>query len=665
MIKKSSFPSLNRSTQNLCWVSLWMILWATLTFLFLSTLVHGTTSPTDIKTETTDENKPVVNTTEKKSTIQAPLKPAYIKMQMGNGKIHIDGMVSSQEERDVLVKAVVNRIGESNVIDTLKISDKVSRADWISRITGLIDTMVEGVTLTVKDGDIQLTGNIDGTKARNKAVKQLTDTSAKSGLTISNKIDISSVSSVLNISKQTSSILLKGEIPSQAHIDTLIDASKKAFSSHNIINKLTVSEKALEPKWHQAVVQLIPELAKLKDSSLVINDQFLTLSGLFENEDAKTQLHGKVIKALNPEFRGSVAVKTLRLASFNLRMGNGMIHIDGTVSSEEERNTLLKSAANRVGSENVINTVKVSKKTTPANWIDEIAVLMESYIDGGWFSVKNKEVALMGSVDSTSMHQQTVNRFKLVLTNRDIKIIDHIKVNFADPEMAAIAKTAVNETVNKTINNTVSNTIPASEPEITAVTNQEPAQEIKQETIQEVTTETSTARGEPEPKPEVDSESNPVIITAQKTEPKLEPKPEPSENEKIKMVCQGMLDHTMKNNTIRFATNSAVIRVKSYPLLDNLSSVLKECEVVIADKGVTISGHTDSRGDAAYNMNLSQLRANSVEKYLRKADVHSTLITTIGYGEEQPVVPEDTAVNKAEARAQNRRITIQIKRKQE
>ena len=87
--------------------------------------------------------------------------------------------------------------------------------------------------------------------------------------------------------------------------------------------------------------------------------------------------------------------------------------------------------------------------------------------------------------------------------------------------------------------------------------------------------------------------------------------------------------------------------------------------MVIADKGVTIAGHTDSRGDAAYNMSLSQRRADSVEKYLRKADVHSTLITTIGYGEEQPVVSEETAENKAEARAQNRRITIQIKRKQE
>lgn len=613
---------------------LWLKLWlSAVAFLFMSSLAYSTTP--------SKENL---------------LKPAYILVQMGNGKIHIDGMVSSQEERDVLVKAVAKRIGDNNIIDTLKISDKVSRADWISKIKDLVGTMVEGVSLSVKEGDIQLTGNIDGTKARYKAVKQLTNTSAKSGLNIDNQIDITSVSSVLKISKRSdnaansavNSVILKGEMPSQTHIDTLIDASKKTFGSPAVINKITISDKAIEPKWLQTIAQLIPELKNLKDGSLVASDQSLTITGLFESEDARTRLHGKIIKVLNADFKGQVAVKALKPASFNLRMGNGMIHIDGTVSSEEERNTLLKSAITRVGSENVINTIKVSEKTTLADWIDEIAVLTESYIEGGWFSVKNKEVSLMGSVDSPRAHQQTINRFKLALTDSDIKVVDHIKVDLVDSETAAPSDAFE----------------PVSEPEVTDVTQSEAAPET--------VTKTVTENIESDPESEAISESKPVVVAAQETEvvqesvpeARTQPKPEISENEKIKTVCQGMIDHSMKNNTIRFSTNSAIIRVKSYPLLDNLSSVLKECEVVIADKGVTIAGHTDSRGDAAYNMSLSQRRADSVEKYLRKADVHSTLITTIGYGEEQPVVSEETAENKADARAQNRRITIQIKRKQ-
>ena len=538
MTNNRSFPESIFSAHRHLWLNLWL---SAVAFLFMSSLAYSTTP--------SKENL---------------LKPAYILVQMGNGKIHIDGMVSSQEERDVLVKAVAKRIGDNNIIDTLKISDKVSRADWISKIKDLVGTMVEGVSLSVKEGDIQLTGNIDGTKARYKAVKQLTNTSAKSGLNIDNQIDITSVSSVLKISKRSdsainsainnviNSVILKGEMPSQTHIDTLIDASKKAFGSPAVINKITISDKAIEPKWLQTIAQLIPELKNLKDGSLVASDQSLTITGLFESEDARTRLHGKVIKVLNADFKGQVAVKALKPASFNLRMGNGMIHIDGTVSSEEERNTLLKSAITRVGSENVINTIKVSEKTTLADWIDEIAVLTESYIEGGWFSVKNKEVSLMGSVDSTRAHQQTINRFKLALTDSDIKVVDHIKVDLVDSETAAPSDAFE----------------PVSEPDITDVTDV-----TQSEAAPETVTKTVTENIESDPESEAISESKPVVVAAQETEvvqesvpeAKTQPKPEISENEKIKTVCQGMLDHSMKNNTIRFSTNSAIIRVKSYP----------------------------------------------------------------------------------------------------
>jgi OOP family OmpA-OmpF porin len=66
-----------------------------------------------------------------------------------------------------------------------------------------------------------------------------------------------------------------------------------------------------------------------------------------------------------------------------------------------------------------------------------------------------------------------------------------------------------------------------------------------------------------------------------------------------------------------------------------------------------ISGHTDSTGLPDYNQKLSELRANSVKKYLvEKFGVDAARLSTKGYGETKPIDSNDTAAG----RARNRRI---------
>src|SRR5687768_9042015 len=69
-----------------------------------------------------------------------------------------------------------------------------------------------------------------------------------------------------------------------------------------------------------------------------------------------------------------------------------------------------------------------------------------------------------------------------------------------------------------------------------------------------------------------------------------------------------------------------------------------------------IVGHTDSRGDDAYNMNLSQRRANAASAYLQSRGVPMARIKTSGRGEMEPV-----ASNASDAgMQQNRRVEIAI-----
>ena len=79
---------------------------------------------------------------------------------------------------------------------------------------------------------------------------------------------------------------------------------------------------------------------------------------------------------------------------------------------------------------------------------------------------------------------------------------------------------------------------------------------------------------------------------------------------------------------------------------------------VIASIRVNIAGHTDSRGREAYNQGLSERRAASVKEYIAAGGFPAGQMSTVGYGETQPVASNDTD----EGRAQNRRVVITAQR---
>jgi OOP family OmpA-OmpF porin len=69
-----------------------------------------------------------------------------------------------------------------------------------------------------------------------------------------------------------------------------------------------------------------------------------------------------------------------------------------------------------------------------------------------------------------------------------------------------------------------------------------------------------------------------------------------------------------------------------------------------------IEGHTDSTGPEAYNLELSQRRAQAVADYIVSQSYNITAadIEVAGMGESDPAASNDTA----EGRATNRRVVI-------
>jgi outer membrane protein OmpA-like peptidoglycan-associated protein len=104
---------------------------------------------------------------------------------------------------------------------------------------------------------------------------------------------------------------------------------------------------------------------------------------------------------------------------------------------------------------------------------------------------------------------------------------------------------------------------------------------------------------------------------------------------------------------IHFEYDSDVIKKQSHNILDAVAGVILSNPAITR---VEVQGHTDERGSDAYNLDLSQRRANSVVRYLVGKKVKRSRLEPRGYGETKP---KDTRSN-PRAWAKNRRVEFVI-----
>ncbi|HEY4183126.1 MAG TPA: OmpA family protein, partial [Kofleriaceae bacterium] len=104
---------------------------------------------------------------------------------------------------------------------------------------------------------------------------------------------------------------------------------------------------------------------------------------------------------------------------------------------------------------------------------------------------------------------------------------------------------------------------------------------------------------------------------------------------------------------VYFEYNKAVIKNQSFPILDAVAATMQGNPSI---QLIEVQGHTDERGNDAYNLDLSDRRAAAVKKYLVDKGVDEKRLESQGYGETQPI---DNNHNEA-AWAKNRRVAFLI-----
>lgn len=101
---------------------------------------------------------------------------------------------------------------------------------------------------------------------------------------------------------------------------------------------------------------------------------------------------------------------------------------------------------------------------------------------------------------------------------------------------------------------------------------------------------------------------------------------------------------------INFETGKADIKPESQKIVDQVAEMLKADDSL----NVSIEGHTDNVGTAAFNKTLSANRAKSVMNAIVAGGIEKSRLSAKGWGQEKPVGDNKTE----EGRARNRRVEI-------
>ncbi len=105
------------------------------------------------------------------------------------------------------------------------------------------------------------------------------------------------------------------------------------------------------------------------------------------------------------------------------------------------------------------------------------------------------------------------------------------------------------------------------------------------------------------------------------------------------------------SGSVVFASNKAVLLPAAQSQLNQVAESLMSTS---KNRKLIVEGHTDSRGSAAYNKELSQRRAESVRSYLISRGYPAELIEARGIGKDRPIADNASP----EGRANNRRVEI-------
>ncbi len=527
---------------------------------------------------------------------------------LADGKLRLSGFVPNQAARAAVLGAVKSTFPGRAVEDRMKFARGApAQSVW----EGGINYGLKQLASLKSGGRVDLDGNnflIEGEAAdlnAYKGVKTALQSSLPQGVRLrSDKVTPPVVQPYTWSAKYAANqVLLSGYVPNERARDEIFGAAKKSFPKAAVLDRMQIA--AGEPKdWLPGVIASLTKLSRTEDGMVDFRDAQMTISGLV----ADATVAEDVRRALKSDMPASIrTTDALRIKEVPLKVvdpfttgvvaANGVVTLSGYVPSPAAKVTFVDAAKLRMPGQRIEDKLEVAAGA-PDGWQTCALAGMQGLgrVGAGRMQLTGRALSLTGQTDNEALSRSI---------GGDVG-------NAAGSSCASDVKIA-----------------------FTGI----PAEELKR-------------RAEQAAAEEAARKAAAVVPPAPAPVAPVAP-PQPSQARAEAANCQALLTKVRNEGVINFKRASSDIDAQSNATLDRIVSVMGTCKAA----KIEIQGHTDAEGTTERNINLSTRRANAVMTYLTAAGVEPARLTAVGFGEQRPVVPNDTKENMA----RNRRIEFEVK----
>lgn len=582
-----------------------------------------------------------------KTTVKvAPLpvaSPYKLLVEMATGGlVRISGNAPDTATRQHLLTAAEDVFGDG-VIDQMTLAAGMPQANWPGFAVSGLDEL-----FNLQEGAWEVTnqsGRLTG-RAASQGLRAAASTSLQEGLQdgylVSMDVSVPAppVKTIVKVAPlpvaspytllvemaTNGLVRISGNAPDAATRQSLLTAAQDVFGD-GVVDQMTLAAGMPQDNWPAFATSGLDELFNLEQGAWAVTDQSGRLTGRAATQILRrmTQeslregvpggyLVSAVISAPAPTAKPEVkSTPLLPLADPYLFVAtkdtNGLAALVGSAPSDEARDEIVAAAEEAFGSGSVVYQLSLARGAPDDAWsefatsgFDELSAL-----EAGTWTVTGQLGQLVGSAPGI---------------DDKIQVEDTLQIDVPEGYL-------------------VSSRVSAPAPVVVLI--KPPATEV--------VTEPPT---EPTPEPTVETVPKSVVETVPKAVVKAVPAPVVLPK-LASNACRTNLDSYIVNQRILFATNLAEIRPDGRKVLDAVATLLRDCPSV----RVEIAGHADARGTDAYNLVLSQRRADAVRDALADRNVGDDRLLANGYGETQPIADNSTA----EGLARNRRIEFSVLRK--
>ena len=407
---------------------------------------------------------------------------------------------------------------------------------------------------------------------------------------------------IIKIENTGSSIDVTGHVPNDAARGQLMSAIRARFPNLNVRDALELASG--EPaSWLSCADAGLNELARLDKGGFTITDTKLALAGTTRDEALVEKIPGELRTTANRSCETSAEItydappepELVWRAAYD---GKSTLVIEGDVIDARTRAALVQAATRYFPNAQIQDRMRiVANRSVKWPVAAELGLKMLSLLRQGEAVLSHLELLVRGEAKDAAV-QTTVRE----------QITRGIPKGYAARDLIDVRSDSM----------------------IWA------EQEAKRKAAEQAAKEKADAEAAAKQRSEAAAK-----LTVEKQKRKEEAS-----------TCQRMMREVATSGTIMFDWASANLNSSSRPTLDKLAEVARACPTA----KIEIEGHTDAEGTPERNKNLSERRARAVYDYLAKVGVGSERLSAVGYGETQPIAPNDTAAN----RAKNRRIEFTV-----